>query len=91
MIPWLATKDPTLSVIIMMSIDVIAFIPTLRNAWNSLRIETPILYFFNVPRYIFALLSLSSYNIATTLHSIAMIVTKSTMSSLLLMSRRREK
>lgn len=76
---WILTDDPTISVVIAVSIDVIAFIPTLRKTWHHPTSETPILYGTNVLRHILALMSLESYNIATTLHSIAMICTNTLM------------
>ena len=78
-IPWIIFHDPTISVVIMVSIDVVAFIPTLRKAWVHPQTEEPLLYGSNVARHILALLSLGSYNLATMLHSIAMIVTNSGM------------
>ncbi len=81
LIPWAITNDPTISVIIVVSIDLIAFMPTLRKTWQHPETETPLLYSTNVLRHILALFSLSTYNIATTLHSCAMIVTNTLMTS----------
>ena len=78
-IPWLILKDPTWSVIIMVTIDLIAFVPTLKKTWHRPKTESPLLYGSNVLRHSFALAALSSYNIATMLHSIAMIVTNTIM------------
>ena len=83
-IPWLLTKDPTISVIIVVAIDLIAFIPTLRKTWNYPTTETPALYSMNVARHILTLFSLQAYNVATMLHSIAMIITNSMMTSMIL-------
>jgi hypothetical protein len=83
-IPWALTKDPTVSVIIAVSIDLIAFVPTLRKTWEYPKTETPILYSSNVLRHILALFSLQAYNIATTLHSIAMITTNIVMTGMIL-------
>ena len=83
LIPWALTSDPTISVIIVVTIDVIAFIPTLRKTSRHPHSETPTLYSMNVTRHMLTLLSLSSYNIATTLHSIAMIFTNSYMTYLI--------
>lgn len=83
LIPWALTHDPTLSVIIVVTIDVIAFIPTLRKTSRHPHSETPVLYTMNVTRHTLTLLSLSSYNIATTLHSVAMIITNSWMTYLI--------
>ena len=79
LIPWIITRDPTLSIIVMVCIDVIAFIPTLRKTWKHPNTEQPILYEMNVARHILTLASLGSYNIATMLHSVVMICTNITM------------
>src|SRR6185436_13616773 len=34
LIPWMITKDPTLSVVIVVGIDLIAFVPTIRKTWQ---------------------------------------------------------
>lgn len=91
LIPWMLTKDPTLSVIIAVSIDLVAFIPTLRKAYLHPETETPLLYSTNVVRHVLSLLSLSSYNIATVLHSVAMLVANGTMTGILFTSRFRRK
>jgi hypothetical protein len=83
LIPWALTNDPTLSIIIVVTIDVIAFIPTLRKTSRHPHSETPTLYSMNVARHILTLFSLSTYNIATTLHSTAMIFTNSYMTYLI--------
>lgn len=79
LIPWAITKDPTISVVIVVLIDIVAFIPTLRKTWAHPRSEQPLLYEMNVARHILTLFSLQSYNVATTFHSIAMICINSIM------------
>ncbi len=81
---WIATKDATVSVVIAVTIDLIAFVPTLRKTWMHPETETPILYSSNVLRHVLALFSLQAYNIATTLHSIAMIATNTAMTIIIL-------
>ncbi len=83
-IPWLITDDPTLSVVIVVSIDLIAFIPTIRKTWNNPRTETPLLFSMNAARHVLTLFSLQAYNIATTLHSIAMIITNALMTGIII-------
>ncbi len=87
LIPWILTKDPTLSVVIAVLIDLVAFIPTIRKTWQKPSSETPALYSANVLRHVLTLLSLGSYNIATTLHSIAMISTNSVMTLIILLKK----
>lgn len=79
LIPWALTRDPTISVIIVVSIDAIAFIPALRKTWSHPRTEKPALYEMNVARHVLSLFSLNAYNVVTTLHSIVMICTNATM------------
>ncbi len=83
LIPWFLFNNPTISVIIAVSIDLIAFVPTLQKTYLHPETETPILYGSNVLRHILTLFSLQAYNIATTLHSIAMIVTNTLMVGLI--------
>lgn len=79
LIPWVLTKDPTISVVIVVLIDIIAFIPTLRKTWLQPQTEGALLYEMNVARHILTLFSLQTYNLATTFHSIAMICTNTIM------------
>lgn len=89
-IPWILTKDPTISVIIAVLIDLFAFAPTIRKTWIEPNTETPLLYSMNVFRHILMLFSLQAYNIATTFHSIAMIASNSLMSLLIIRNRNRK-
>jgi hypothetical protein len=88
LIPWALTKDPTLSVIIAVGIDLVAFAPTLAKTWAHPSTETPILFGTNVLRHLLALGSLQTYNMATTLHSVAMITTNTLMVTIILVRRR---
>lgn len=87
LIPWALTNDPTISVIIVVAIDLVGFIPTLRKTWRLPRSETPILYAMNVCRHALALFSLQAYNVATMLHSLAMIVTNTIMTFFIMRKR----
>lgn len=89
-IPWILTKDPTISVIIAVSIDLTAFIPTIRKTWLNPETETPLLYSTNVLRHILMLFSLQAYNIATTLHSIVMITTNTLMAGMIIGSKKKK-
>ena len=86
-IPWMLTNDPTLSVIVAVGIDLVAFMPTLRKTWLKPKTETPLLYSMNVLRHILMLLSLQAYNVATTLHSITMIITNTAMTCMILFKK----
>ena len=86
LIPWALTSDPTLSVITVVSVDVIAFIPTLQKTWRHPESETYILYSTNVLRHILTLYLTARWNVATTLHSFAMIITNTLMTTFIFRS-----
>lgn len=88
---WIMTSDPTYSVLIAVIIDVIAFIPTIRKTWLEPKTESPTLYTMNVIRHVLALFSMQAYNIATVLHSAAMLITNFIMAALLMPSFRPKK
>ncbi len=79
LIPWYVTDDPTLSVIAVVFVDIMAYIPTLRKAYRHPDTENGILYWMNIVRHILVMLSLGSYNLVTMLHSVSMITTNSVM------------
>jgi hypothetical protein len=87
-IPWILTSDPTVSVIIAVSIDLVAFVPTIRKTWRHPETETPLLYMTNVLRHILMLFALRTYNVATALHSIVMITTNTLMTGILVTKRK---
>jgi len=90
LIPWLLTKDPTISVIIAVSIDLAAFVPTLRKTWLHPNTETPLLFSMNVLRHLLMLFSLQAYNVATMLHSLAMITTNALMTVLIVRKKKQK-
>jgi hypothetical protein len=83
LIPWYLTKDPTISVIIVVFIDLVAFIPTIRKTFDFPESENYILYLMNFSRHVLILITLDNYNIATSLHSVAMIITNCLMTYLI--------
>lgn len=74
LIPWFITRDPTLSVVIAVTVDIASFVPTIRKTWLYPKTESPLLYFSNIVRHVLALIALQAYTIATALHSVAMII-----------------
>ena len=89
LLPWLFTSDPTLSIVVAVGIDLASLVPTFRKTWMQPTTETSALYGSNVLRHIFVLSSLQTYNIATTLHSLVMIVTNIAMTALILLHRKK--
>lgn len=74
-IPWIITKDPTISVLIAVSMDAIAYIPTIRKTWKFPETEKTWLYNVNIIRHSLTLFSLQAYNLTTIIHSSVMVAT----------------
>ena len=64
-IPWLLVKDPTISVVILTIIDVLAFIPTIRKTIKDPQSETFISYVLHAIRHSLSIIALTNYNLAT--------------------------
>lgn len=62
---WLITDDPTLSVIIVTAIDVVAFAPTFRKSYMKPYDEPLYLYFTNILRHGLSLFAIVNVTIAT--------------------------
>lgn len=88
LIPWAVTKDPTLSVVIAVGVDLLSLVPTFRKTWKYPSTEAPILYGSNVAKHMLLLLSLQTYNVATILHSIAMILSNTALVGVIYRKRR---
>jgi hypothetical protein len=67
-IPWLLTKDPTLSVIILTIVNTLAFIPTIRKTMKDPKSETFSSYVIHTFRHSLSIVALSNYNLATFLY-----------------------
>lgn len=87
-VPWVLTKDPTVSVVIVVLIDLTATLPTIRKMWRHPETEVPLLYGTNVVRHLMALVSLQAYSVATVLHSVSMIISNTVMTGILLKKRK---
>lgn len=86
-IPWIITRDPTISVVIAVSIDLTAFIPTIRKIWRDPRSESSVFFTTNAVKHVFGTLSLQSYNIATALMPVTMIFASFSMAVIILWRR----
>lgn len=73
LLPWYFTKDPTISVVIVTIIDLVAFLPTIAKSWTKPQTENHNFFEINIIRHILSLASLQTYNIATFFHSSVMI------------------
>lgn len=86
---WLIAKQPILSVILVSSVDMLGFVPTIRKSWNKPHSETLFLYSLNAFRHILSLLALEQYNVVTWLYPVSWTIAN-TLFSIILIIRRKQ-
>lgn len=65
---WLFAKQPLLSAVLVMAVDLLGFVPTIRKSWIKPFSETPIFYGINTFRFALTLVALQEYSIITVLY-----------------------
>ena len=85
---WLIAKQPVLSVILITSIMMLGFGPTIRKSWNKPHSETLFLYELNTLRHGLSVLALQSYTIVTWLYPATWIIADGLFSVLLIIRRK---
>lgn len=71
---WLFAKQPLLSAILIMTVDVLGFIPTVRKSWINPYSENISFYLINTIRFAFAFLALKEYSVVNILYPLVWIV-----------------
>jgi len=87
-IPWLMTKDPLLSVIMISMIDGIAMFPTIRKSWNSPYQENLPAYWIANLKNVIALFALTNFSIVTSLYLISIMVVNTLLISVCIYRRK---
>jgi hypothetical protein len=86
--PWLVTKDPLLSVIMISFIDGIAMFPTIRKSWNKPYQENMPSYWIANLKSVIALFALTHFSISTALYLISIIIINTILISVCVYRRR---
>jgi hypothetical protein len=73
LIPWYFTSDPTVSVTIIASIDVLGYGPTLRKSYYYPNEEKAISFGLNSVKHLFSLLALGSYVLSNWIYPASQI------------------
>lgn len=85
---WLFAKQPVLSVILLSTIDMLGFIPTIRKSWHKPHTETLFTYVLNTFRFALAIFALQRYTIVTSLYPITWILANGLFSIILVVRRK---
>lgn len=74
---WVLAKQPILSAILTVLIDLLGFAPTVRKSWNQPFTETLSFYYLNSLRFGLAVIALQKYSLITALYPISWLVANS--------------
>jgi len=85
---WLIVDQPTVSIILVIAADMLAFIPTVRKSYDQPYSETLSLYVTNALRFGLALLAVAHYTFLSSAWIIAWICGNTLLSMLLVVRRR---
>lgn len=76
-VPWLLTKDPLISVILICLIDSVGMYPTLRKAWNVPYSENLFSYSLANLKFFVALFAIENFSLVTVLYPVTIVIVNS--------------
>ncbi|OGK62400.1 hypothetical protein A2334_02750 [Candidatus Roizmanbacteria bacterium RIFOXYB2_FULL_38_10] len=85
---WLIAKQPILSIILVCTIDMFGFVPTIRKSWHKPYSETLFSYELAGFRHGISLLALQNYSIVTWLYPVTWSIANTLFSVMLIIRRR---
>lgn len=88
LIPWFFTKDPTASVVLIASIDVLGYGPTIRKSYYYPHEEKAISFGLNSVKHFFSFLALQNYIVATWIYPASQIFMNGLVVILILIRRK---
>jgi hypothetical protein len=62
---WIFVKQPLISTLLIVTVDIFAILPTIRKSWNKPHTENVSFYAINMMRFGFALAALQKYSLIT--------------------------
>ena len=88
LLPWFFTKNPTVSVILIASIDVLGYGPTIRKSYFYPNDEKAVSFGLNSAKHLFSFLALQNYEVATWIYPLSQIFMNGLVVVLLLIRRK---
>lgn len=84
---WLFAEQPVIAMILLVTVGMLGFAPTIRKSWNNPHTETVSTYAINSFRHSLSVFALANYSILTSLFPIAWGVANGLFVILLLVRR----
>jgi len=88
LIIWLFAKQPLISVILIMTVDLLGFLPTIRKSWHKPFTENAAFYAINTLRFAFALAALQAYSTITALYPAVWLIANGLFTVMLMLRRK---
>lgn len=85
---WVLAKQPVVSLLLVITADLLAFIPTVRKSWNKPYSETLSLYVTNTIRFVLAFFAIQNYTILTSLWIICWALGNAIFSAIIVLRRK---
>ena len=85
---WLIADQPILSIILVSTANILAFVPTIRKSWKKPNQETLFTYFINSLRFTASAIAVGNYSVVTVLFPICGATTNAFIGTYLLIRRR---
>lgn len=86
---WLIVDQPVLSIILLTTIDLLGFVPTLRKAWDDPHSETLSMYAITTIRHGLSIFALRELNIITSLFPVSWVIVNGLFVIVLVVRRRK--
>lgn len=90
-IPWILTKNPTISVILVALIEYLAIAPTLRKTWNDPTSEPYTVWGLNVVKHGLTVAAISNFSLATVFYPAAMVLMNAILTGEIILRRATKK
>ncbi|MDP1721828.1 MAG: hypothetical protein Q8L37_01325 [Candidatus Gottesmanbacteria bacterium] len=84
---WIVAKQPVVSIILISTVEMFGFIPTIRKSWNKPYSETFFTYALSTFRHGLSIFALQQYNIITWLYPVTWALANALFSIMLIMRR----
>ena len=88
-IPWVLTKDPTLSIILASLINLLSVVPAFRKTWNDPYSEPVVIWGANAFKHVIAIAATAVISTATIFYSISIIAMNIVFVAMILWRRRK--
>lgn len=86
---WLFAKQPLISAILIMTVDVMGFLPTVRKSWHKPESENINFYAINIIRFGFTLAALEQYSLINMLYPLTWIIGNTLFTAMLFYRRKK--